>query len=340
MTLLSDDKTDSRCLWSVVIPAYNADGNIALLLSALEHQDVPRDQYQVIVVDDGSEDGTAKSAASFNDVVLLRQSNRGPAAARNYGAQVAKGEVVVFTDSDCVPESDWLRQMVAPLSDAAVVGVKGAYRTQQPSLIARFIQAEYEDKYRRMAGQESIDFIDTYSAAYRRDLFLEYQGFDEDFPVASAEDVEFSFRLADDGMRMVFNPDAVVYHQFEGTLWGYVCKKVKNGFWRLVAVARHPGKAIRDSHTPQVQKIQILLMFIAVVCLVIGLFQPSMLWGLVLSMVLHQLSSLPFQVRLFRRDRVLALVSLLLVPLRSLCIGLGLIGGAIAMIFGWRQRGR
>ena len=324
----------------MVVPAYNADGSIESLLIALEHQDMPRDQYQIIVVDDGSVDGTAELVVSFPDVVLLKQRNRGPAAARNYGAREAQGSIVVFTDSDCVPNSDWLRQMVTPMSDSEVVGVKGAYCTGQSSLISRFIQAEYEDKYRRMAGQDSIDFIDTYSAAYRRDLFLKYQGFDEDFPVASAEDVEFSFRLADDGLRMIFNPEAVVYHHFEDTLWGYVGKKLKNGFWRLVAVSRHPGKAIRDSHTPQVQKVQILLMFGGLLCALVGLFRPTMLWGVVLAVILHQMSSFPFQVRLLRCDRVLSLVSLLLVPLRSLCIGLGLIGGAIAMMFGWRQRGR
>ncbi len=324
----------------MVVPAYNADGNIVSLLTALEHQDVPRDQYQIIVVDDGSDDGTAELVSSFPDVVLLKQRNRGPASARNYGAREAQGGVVVFTDSDCVPNADWLRQMVAPMSDSAVVGVKGVYRTRQSSLIATFIQAEYEGKYRRMARQDSIDFIDTYSAAYRRDLFLKYHGFDEDFPVASAEDVEFSFRLAEDGLQMVFNPDAVVYHHFEDTLWGYIGKKLKNGFWRLVAVSRHPGKVFRDSHTPQVQKFQILLMFSGILCALVGLYQPAVLWGAVLALVLHQLSSLPFQVRLFRRDRMLSLVSLLLVPLRSFCIGLGLIGGGIAMVLGWRRHGR
>ena len=77
--------------------------------------------------------------------------------------------------------------------------------------VPRFTQLEYEDRYDRMAGVESIDFVDTYSAAYRRDIFLANGGFDRTFPTASVEDQEFSFRLTEKGYRLVFVPSAKVY---------------------------------------------------------------------------------------------------------------------------------
>lgn len=307
-------------------------------MEALERQNICRDEYELIVVDDGSDDGTAEMVKSFPNVVLLIQRNRGPAAARNLGAQHASGEVILFTDSDCVPLPDWISQMIAPFADPQVVGVKGIYRTRQTSPIARFIQAEYQDKYRKMAKSKSIDFIDTYSAAYRRNLFLNYHGFDENFPVPSAEDVEFSFRLAGDGYKMAFNPNAVVEHTFEDTLWGYIGKKFKNGFWRLMAVRHHPDKILRDSHTPQVQKLQIALAFFGLSCAAGGMISPALWWGTLMAFLVHQLSTLPFLYRLLKQDRGLFPMSFLLLPLRSISLCLGLITGVVVLVAGRRKR--
>ena len=116
-------------------------------------------------------DDTAAVAATMG-VIVLSQTNAGPAAARNPGARAAAGDILLFTDADCVPASDWVERMVAPFADPAVAGTKGEYRTRQRALIARFVQQEYQDRYDRMVGQSSIYFVDTYSAGYRRNLFL------------------------------------------------------------------------------------------------------------------------------------------------------------------------
>src|SRR6185437_16896605 len=108
--------------------------------------------------------------------------------------------------------------MLAPFDDPETVGVKGAYRTRQKHIVARFVQVEYEDRYRRMAKFSNIDFIDTYSAAFRRDKFLEARGFDTNFPVACAEDAELSYRMSACGWRMEFAPEAIVYHTHTATV--------------------------------------------------------------------------------------------------------------------------
>ncbi len=168
-------------LYSVIIPAYNASRTLGDSLAALEAQTVLREQYEVIVVDDGSTDDTGAVAASF-PVHLIQQANRGPAAARNRGAREARGAVLVFTDADCVPCKDWLAEMVQPLADAGTVAVKGAYRTRQRSWVARFAQIEFEERYDLLQRSTRIDMVDTYAAAYRKDVFLKLGGFDEAFP--------------------------------------------------------------------------------------------------------------------------------------------------------------
>jgi glycosyltransferase involved in cell wall biosynthesis len=146
---------------SVVIPAYNAETTIDACLAAFTRQTVPPDSFEVIVVDDGSTDATRARIATHPMARLLTQVNAGPAAARNLGVQHALGEIILFTDADCVPMENWIEQMLIPFSRSEVVGVKGRYLLKQRSLVARFVQLEYEEKYDHMLHWEYIDFIDT-----------------------------------------------------------------------------------------------------------------------------------------------------------------------------------
>ena len=84
------------------------------------------------------------------------------------------------------------------------------------------------------------------------------KGYDISFPVACAEDIELSYRMSARGWKMKFAPAAIVYHTHPDTLSRYLKKKYKFAFWRVLAVRKNPGKAVRDSHTPQLMKLQLL----------------------------------------------------------------------------------
>ncbi|MFQ5576479.1 MAG: glycosyltransferase, partial [Anaerolineae bacterium] len=144
---------------SVIVPAYNAAPTLVACLQALNTQTVPRDAYEIIVVDDGSTDDTA-AVARRRGARVVTQANAGPAAARNRGVKLAAGDPLLFTDADCIPAPDWIARLSAPFDDPAVAGAKGVYRTGQPELTARFVQLEYEGKYDRLRQQAQIDFID------------------------------------------------------------------------------------------------------------------------------------------------------------------------------------
>ncbi len=139
---------------SVIVPAKDAAKTLAECLQALLHQEGLQldHDYEVIVVDDGSTDDTAEIAEQ-HAVKVIRQSNRGPAAARNAGARIARGGWLAFTDADCAPSPTWLIDLTQPFINPEVVGVKGVYRTHQTALVARFVQLEYEYKYARMRNQ-------------------------------------------------------------------------------------------------------------------------------------------------------------------------------------------
>lgn len=325
---------------SVVIPAYNAEKLLPECLSSLSGQTVPRGDYEIIVVDDGSTDGTSGVAGSFPGVRVISQQNRGPAAARNLGAREAKGGIVLFTDSDCVPERDWIERMLEPFGhDLKLAGAKGRYLTKQRELAARFVQAEYQDKYRLLARHPLIDFIDTYSAGFRRDIFLRYGGYDTGFPVACAEDVELSFRMSNGGERMVYVPEAVVYHRHPTSWPAYFLKKYKFAYWRMLAVRKNPNKAVRDSHTPQLMKLQLLLAPLAPAALAAGIFFGPLLWLAAALAALFLASSLPFALREGRRDAAVGLAAPAALYMRALYQFAGVaIGSLDSFILGRHDR--
>lgn len=311
---------------SVIVPVRNGSGTLARCLAALTAQTLSPASYEIIVVDDGSVDDSVAIAARF-PVQLLQQPPSGPAVARNTGAKRAQGPVLLFTDADTEPAWDWIEQMLAPFTNPNIMGAKGAYRTRQRELVARLVQVEYQSKYERMRRERTIDFIDTYSAAYCRELFLANGGFDESFPSASVEDQEFSFRIAKQGHRLVFVPDAVVYYQHRTSLAAYVRRKFWIGYWKIHLHWRHPDKAWKDSHTPATEKLQVALFLGLLASLAAAPFFPASAWLALAVGIAIELSTLPFVSFALKHDVAVGLLALAMVPLRAVAIAFGVIAG-------------
>lgn len=325
---------------SVVVPAYNAANTLDECLQALLQQTAPRDGYEIIVVDDGSLDGTCDVAMRYAEqgVRLIRQPNQGAAGARNAGVEAAQGSLILFTDADCAPRAQWVEIMAAAFDDPEVVGVKGAYWTRQRSLVARFVQEEYEDRYDRMLGQERINFVDTASAAYRRDVYLQNGGFD--LSVRYVEDQEFSFRLAEKGYKLIYEPAGRVYHYHDRDVLEYWDRKFKIGVWKARIMQRHPERLASDSHTPPVLKLQLLLMMLAGPLLLAGLvlWQLGASWwqwplggGLAVCLAFLA-SSLPFALKVLRRAPGVILIAPLMLIVRAMALGSGYAVGSLRFL--------
>jgi GT2 family glycosyltransferase len=241
---------------SVIVPARDARATLGACLDALRREGIPSVDVELLVIDDASMDGMACSAPRWGAQVILG-NGRGPAAARNLGAHAARGAILVFLDADTAPRPGWLAALLAPFDDAAVVAVKGRYHTRQRSLVARFSQLEFEEKYARLERASRVDFVDTGTAAFRRSAFLEAGGFDE--RLTCAEDVELAYRLASRGARFAFAPRAGVMHRHARRLDQYLLKKARFGFFRLRVYRRFPAKALGDSYTPPLMGVQIAL---------------------------------------------------------------------------------
>lgn len=193
---------------SVVIPAYNADSYLNDCLSGLKSQTLSSGAFEIILVDDGSKDGTLETAKrlkaelDLDNLRIVHQDNAGPAAARNHGIRLAQAPVIAFLDSDCVPQPGWLENLLAPLRlDPALAGVEG--RTL-PASEKRTLMDHYIDN-------PNGGFYWTCNIAYRRPMLLAIGGFDEGFPKPAGEDIDIAHRMQQQG-KIVFAPDAVVHH--------------------------------------------------------------------------------------------------------------------------------
>lgn len=316
-------------LYSIVVPTYNSQQTIARCLHALINQTMPRHLYEIVVVDDGSSEPAPAVLEDNPEIRLVRITHGGPAAARNAGVKAAQGEIIAFTDSDCVPSPDWLEKIVKPFRSKQVVGVKGTYRTQQKELVARFVQLEYQYKYVRMARLPRVDFIDTYSAAYRRDIFLQNGGFDTSFTVPSVEDQEFSFRLAQKGYLLEFKPGAAVYHRHDRDLIDYWKRKFGIGYWKAYMLRWLPQKTFNDSHTSPSQRWQIGLLGLTILSLLFSIFVPEILWFALSCAGIFLVSGLSFLYFVARRDFLVGLITPFMLIVRAAALGSGLVAGFV-----------
>ncbi len=325
---------------SVIIPTYNSRAYLEKCLEALNQQRLPRDAFEVIVVDDGSTDDTKSLQEQF-PIRYVFQRNQGPAAARNTGLRNANGDVVLYIDADCIATPHLLSTVQDAFREPDIMGLKGFYRTKQQELIARFAQLEYEYKYLKIARYRYIDFVDTYAAAYRRDLLLREGGFDARFPVASGEDIDLSYRLSSRGYKMIACQDMIVFHHHPDTLKKYLKRKYKVGFWRALLYKNHAEKIFSDSHTPFSVKFQVCALMAIVVCLVLSLFYSLLLWGAVALAALYFLSMLPFVSFCLLRDWRVGARTIPMVFLRDVMLAAGLAAGVVSTImhreFSWAR---
>lgn len=323
---------------SIVVPVHNEAPRVARCLEALLGQTAltgrnPHCTTEVIVVDDGSTDDTATIVARY-PVRLIRQPHRGSAVARNCGAAAAAGEFLLFTDADCRPRSDWAERMIEPFAEARVAGTKGLFRSDQRQLIARLVQAEYEEKEDRMLRQRRIAFADTASAAFRATVFRELGGFRTD--LGAVEDTEFSFRLTAMGHWLMLAPQAVVYHEHPTTLLEYARRKFRYGRWGAWVYLSYPHRVMDDSRTPWSMRLQLVLVPLSLV-LSIPLAMAPFLDGLpdrlflawLGTIALYTASTVPFAWRV-RRDPAVALAAWPFFAVRALAVSLGILSGLIA----------
>ena len=204
------------------MPVYNGALTIEECIKSLLNLEYPEDKYEIIIVDNNSTDTTVEIVKSY-PVKLLREGKQSSYAARNLGIKNAKGEIVAFTDADCIVDKMWLEQLVKNFEDETTAGMGGEILAYNPkNLVERYL-----DKSDILSQKSSFDckfanlkmpFIATANAAYKAEILNEIGLFDDSF--ISGGDVDLAWRITLKDYRIVYEPKALVYHRHRTTLYG------------------------------------------------------------------------------------------------------------------------
>ncbi|MGN6398247.1 MAG: glycosyltransferase family 2 protein [Mucilaginibacter sp.] len=222
---------------SVVIPTYRRPELLLRCLKALTAQRIERWAYEIVVVSDGPDGLTQKAISAFNRrraypvKYYWLPEKKGPAAARNYGWLKAKGELIAFTDDDCIPNESWLlsyRRAYELISESAFTGQTIVPIPEHPT--------DYE---RNISHLQNADFI-TANCACPKKILLITGGFDEKFPAAWREDSDFEFNLLQSGIPITKIKNATVIHPVRQARWGVSIADQKKTMYNALLYKKHP----------------------------------------------------------------------------------------------------
>jgi glycosyltransferase involved in cell wall biosynthesis len=200
---------------SVVVPTHNRREYLRELLLSLFEQTYPKDRYEVIIIDNASKDGTGELVESLKAPCVLRyvrKGDEGPGVARNMGISMTRGEIVAFTEDDCVTEPDWIDSGVAAMSEGVGL-VQGKTLPLAGQAIRTF------SKRQIVKAENSI--YQTFNMFYRKKAIEDVGGFSSDFigldrfgrPMMGGEDIDLAWKVKKAGWQSAFAGDAVVYHR-------------------------------------------------------------------------------------------------------------------------------
>jgi len=201
--------------FSIIVPTFRRPAQLSDCLDSMTALEYPADEFEVIVVDDGSEPRPRDVVSSYKeqiDVRLIEQQHSGPAAARNRGAQEARGIYLAFTDDDCRPSPDWL-QKIENIFEAhpkcVIAGRAVNLLNENPYSEASQILCDYLHSY---YNGDNAAFLTSNNMAVPGELFRDMAGFDTSFPLAAGEDREFCDRAVHLGYETLYSNDVIVRH--------------------------------------------------------------------------------------------------------------------------------
>lgn len=236
---------------SVIIPTLNRARMLAATLDRIEQQTVGHDQYEVIVVDNNSSDGTqsllAAKAAAYPNLRYFSQTKRGSAATRNVGIRAASGEIVLFIDDDILAEPNLIEEHLryhAASPNSAVIGAVDAAWEDATDPFLRYLRDKGVFSPYSLTGARQLDFsyYHTGNVSTPRRMLCDASGFgfNEEFSIYGMEDIELGYRLEKNGCRMTHGPDARARHEYFPTYEQFIERCQQAGFSLGKLIELHP----------------------------------------------------------------------------------------------------
>jgi glycosyltransferase involved in cell wall biosynthesis len=233
---------------SVVIPTRNRKDILRDAIESLFIQSYPNDRYEIIVIDNDSDDGTDEMVASLLvhapcELKYIRKKDEGPGTSRNTGIQLARGSIIAFTDDDCVVDPYWLKNGISKIGNGVglVQGKTLPNPRQEMKVFIRTMRIEHED-----------GLYQTCNMFYRKDILESVGGFSPEFigldrfgkPRWGCEDIDLAWKVKKKGWKSVFADDAIVYHHvfYIHPIKGILNYRMFRAFFHFIpyVIKKHP----------------------------------------------------------------------------------------------------
>lgn len=225
---------------SVIVCTYNGSATLAACLESL--QKLNHSAYEVLLVDDGSTEDIGRIARAFPEVRFLRQNHAGLSAARNRGMQEARGELLAFTDDDCIVEEDWLHHVEAGFDNLAWVACGGPNIPPSPrNAVEAVVAAAPGSPTHVMLNDVEAEHLPGCNLIIRKASLQAIGGFRAQYHTAG-DDVDVCWRLRESGGRLRFLPGAMVWHHRRRTLQAYLRQQRGYGHAEALLMKDHPGR--------------------------------------------------------------------------------------------------
>jgi glycosyltransferase involved in cell wall biosynthesis len=214
---------------SIIIPTYNRPERLSKCLSALAYQSVDADSWEVVVVNDGGIDvsDSRKEWEGRLNIVLLEQANKGPASARNLGAERARGHILAFMDDDCAAETDWVASILQNAKPGELIGGK-VRNILNKNIYSETCQTLIDYLYERLDRTTDMFFTSNNMCIHAED-FQRIGGFDTGFRTSAGEDREFCVRARQSGISLRWEPEIRIGHAHELNLFSFLRLHFKYG---------------------------------------------------------------------------------------------------------------
>ncbi len=284
-------QTADAFVLTVIVPAYRCAGMLQRCLHGLIASDISRSAWELIVVDDGSGDETATVASAFADrVITLPIGPRGPAFARNSGAEHARGTVLVFIDADVVVAPDALRRFATRFDDApSLAAVFGAYDTSPGD---RGFLSQYRNLLHHWVHISQPGDAWTFwtgIGAVRRKVFRALGGFDATrYRSPQIEDIEFGYRVVDAGYRILLDPDIQGTHLKRWTLAGMLRSDLLDRAipWMQLLIDRGAAFSAGPLNVRRREKVFTVLTALAMLAALLALATWQTVWLIAMALCL------------------------------------------------------
>ena len=224
---------------SVIVPVLNQQSTIGDLLSSLARLDYPRENTQIIIVDNGSCDNTQQIVQQYPFTLLVEPRRCSSYAARNLGISKSSGDIFAFTDGDCVVSPSWLKDLVDGFADPRVGGVAGTILPLEPRTIVERFQVVVSEPNHK-PNHLPIPYAVTANVAYRREVFKSIGKFDETLP--SGSDIDFALRMQKSkkyAMKFL-NNKGIVFHRNKRELRELLRAVQVKGYGYYHLARKHP----------------------------------------------------------------------------------------------------